>query len=304
MPSLGSGRGQRRERHPSVQALLSAHPEEADPKRIMRRLAQEKVAYAKAKGWQGPPFEPRILTSVFGIRCKEVAHEIGSEGRLIRYPDGRPWIEYRSGRLPERQHFTLLHEFAHTFFPDFCDYLPLNDAPSENETVAEREFENLCDIAAAEMLMPAEDFRSDLCKVSCLGCEALLELARRYEASIDATTHRAVQLTDALGCAAVFVTDQKGVHGGYGPLWVKYCCCSPLFKGFISPGTTPPKNSVVFGCYRNGSSVSCVAKETWWIKGKPRTWLVQAARLPTVLDNPEYPKVVALLLPSSYRAAT
>jgi hypothetical protein len=286
-----------------VQSLLAAHPEESDPKKIIRRLAREKVAYAKALRWEGPPFNPRILTGIFGIRCKEVAHEIGSEGRLIRYPDGKPWIEYRRGRLPERQRFTILHEFAHTFFPDFCDYLPLNDAPSENESAAEKQFENLCDVAAAEMLMPAEDFQADLGKVSCFGCEAVLDLARRFEASIDAATHRAVELVDSLGCAAMFLTDQKGAHSGYGPLWVKYCCCNPLFKGFISPGTTPPKASVVIDCYNNGSGFTCAAKETWWIKGSPRTWLVQAAKLPSITENPEYPKVVALVLPSGYRGS-
>jgi hypothetical protein len=39
---------------------------------------------------------------------------------------------------------------------------------------------------------------------------------------------------------------------------------------------------------------------TLWFKGAPRSWLVQAAKLPTVKEDPNYPKVVALLFPSGY----
>src|SRR5262249_13666933 len=150
----------------------------------IRQLAQEKVARAKALGWEGPPFDPQIFTSLFGIRCKQVSHDIGSEGRLIRYPDGRPWIEYRSGRLLERQRFTILHEFAHTLFPDFRECLPLSNLASEVDS--DKAFENLCDIASAEMLMPAEHFRGHLRELPYLHCEGLLSLAARYQASIDA----------------------------------------------------------------------------------------------------------------------
>lgn len=300
MPILGSGRGSKRITHPSVLALLAAHPEESDPKKLMRRLAREKVAYAKSVGWSGPPFSPRILASIFGIRCKEVDHEIGSEGRLIRYPDGKPWIEYQSGRLPSRQHFTILHEFAHTFFPDFCEYLPLSEAATEQASAPERQFENLCDVAAAEMLIPAEDFQADLDRLPRLNCEAIVNLALLYEASIDAAMHRTMDLTSNVGCAVVFLTDQKEMNAGQGPLWVRYCCRNSMFKGFIPSGTQLPRTSVAVACLQSGQETTPVMKETWWIGGKPRTWSVQATKLPRIPENPAYPKVVALLTPSSY----
>jgi hypothetical protein len=202
--------------------------------------------------------------------------------------------------MEERQRFTILHEFAHTLFPDFCDYVAHHHTPAKKAPDPEREFENLCDIAAAEILMPLADFKASAHKMR-MCCEGIQTIASEFKASPDAATHRLVELTTSVGCAAVFLTDQRGENGGSGPLWVKYCWRNALFKGFLHPGSLPPSSSVAVGCYRAGTAVSIAAKETWWIGGYPRTWLVQALKLPEIADNPEYPKVVALLLPSGYR---
>jgi hypothetical protein len=127
-------------------------------------------------------------------------------------------------------------------------------------------------------------------------------LSRRYEASIDATAHRFTELIDAVPCTTVFLTDQKASHPGNGPLWVKYSCRNALFKGFISAGVTPPASSVALHCYRNGEKITSAVKETWWLNGKPRTWLAQAIRLPEIPHNPDYSKVAVLLLPSGYKS--
>jgi hypothetical protein len=50
----------------------------------------------------------------------------------------------------------------------------------------------------------------------------------------------------------------------------------------------------------NHQETTVAVKETWWIKGAPRSRLVQAAKLPTVEEDAHYPKVVALLFPSGY----
>ena len=266
----------------------------------MRRLAGEKVALAKRYGWTGPPFCPKILAGLFGIRCKEVDHDIGSEGRILLYPDGRPWIEYRSGRTKERQRFTVFHELAHTFFPDFCELVP--HAYQRAGADPEDEFEKLCDIAASEMLLPIAEFRGHSYGLPVVCCEAIQKLSALYQASPDATIRRFVEIHENLPCAAVFLTDQKGDYQGRGPLWVQYCYRSSPFKGYFPGGTTPPWNSVAVHCLGEGTGVTPSAKETWWISQKPRSYLVQAIRLPAVPENPSYPKVVALVLPSGYRA--
>jgi len=287
-------------KHKSIEALLAAYPGESDPKALIRRLAREKVVYAKSKQWTGPPYCPKIFSSIFGIRCKEVEHEIGGEGRLLLYPDGKPWIEYRKGRMEERQRFTIFHEFAHTLFPDYCRFVPHNHSPDGDVADPDKPFEHLCDLGASEILLPLEDFRTDLVKAEWLGFETVHSLRERYRASIDATTYRLVEVASDLPCAAVFLTDQRQDHPGRGPLWVKNTANSRAFKSFIRAGITPPWDSVTIHCYRNGPEISRPAKETWWINGKPRSWLVQAAKLPRIADDPNYPKVVALLFPSSY----
>jgi IrrE N-terminal-like domain len=290
--------GKSKAKHESIEALLAAHPGESDPEKLMRKLARSKVAYAKRVGWTGPPFCPKQFTSIFGIQSKEVDHDIGGgDGRILLCPDGKPRIEYHSKRLPERQRFTIFHEFAHTLFPDYCEFLPLHKSAQTNEPDPDKEVELLCDIGAAEMLMPLEDFRRDVDKQKRIGIEAIHVLRKLYQASIDATTHRLIDLEENIACAAVFLTDQKGRFSGIGPLWVKYFRRSSGFRCFISPGTSPPASSVAFDCYQSGEKASERVRETWSIKGQPRTWLVQAARLPVISENPNYPKVVALLLP-------
>ena len=283
-------------RHASVEALLGKYPGERDAKELIRRLTREKVAYAKSKGWTGPPFCPKQFSSIFGVRCKEVQHDIGGDGRILVRGGSAPWIEYRSGRLPERQRFTIFHEFAHTLFPDYCAFLPHHQKQADQIADPDKEFEFLCDVAAAEMLLPMEDFCRDLRRLGQINFGTIHHLRRLYEASIDATTYRVVDLEDNVACAAVFLTDQRKNFSGDGPLWVNNSSRGKRFRDFIWPGTTSPEGSVVELCYRNRVETTDPKRETWWIKGEPRTWIVQAARLPVIPENPAYPKVVALLV--------
>jgi hypothetical protein len=288
--------------HKSIAALLEAYPEEKDAKKLIRRLAREKVALAKTRGWEGPPFCPKIFASIFDIKCRAVDHDIRGEGRILAYKDKKVRIEYRKGRMIERERFTIFHEFAHTLFPDFCEFLPRYHTPLKEISDPEKPFEHLCDLAASEMLFPMEDFERDLKVSDWPGFETVHKLRERYLASIDATIYRILSVSDKIPLGAAFLTDLRGTFHGRGPLWVKYFSGNSICKSYIPPGTIPPYNSIALDCYRQGIATTPPIKETWWIAGKPRSWLVQAAKLPTV-DNVEYPKVVALFLPVSCRAA-
>jgi hypothetical protein len=112
---------------------------------------------------------------------------------------------------------------------------------------------------------------------------------------------RSVELTESTACAAAFLTDQKGEYDGHGPLWVQYCWKNDIFDSYFPPGTMPPPNSVAIRCACNCESISRIAEESWRVGRYHRRWLVQAMKLPTVPDNPLYPKVVALFLPTSYK---
>lgn len=287
-------------RHPSVQTLLT-HYSEKNPKSLIRRLAQEKVSQAKAQGWNGPAFCPRKFCSHFGVRCFEVSHEIDGDGRILRGTDGRTRIEYAAGRMKERQRFTIFHEFAHLLFPDYAEFLPHHhQAYSLRYTPEEKEFEGLCDTAAAEMLFPHTDFVEDLKQLERLHFPELERLQARYGGSLDATCYRLLDLASTVPISIVFLTDQRGTHKGGGPLWVRHASRNAIFKGFIPPGERPPNNSVARICFEKQSPYVGPSKETWWIKGLPRTYMAEAIKLPTV-DNPDYPKLMVILLPTSYK---
>jgi hypothetical protein len=264
----------------------------------MRHLARSKVAYAKRFGWSGPPFCPKEFTSLFNVRCIEVDHDIGGDGRILLNPKGNLEIEYKKGYLPERQRFTIFHEFAHLLFPDYCEFLPHHHTPDDSDSVEHKRFEYLCDVGATEMLFPQEEFESDLKLHSHLGLDEIDALRKRYHASIDATTQRAIALGGRFPVSAAFLTDQQGKHQGPGPLWVKYSKKTSRFNGFIWPGTCPPLNSVALECYRTKATFNALIQEVWSIKGQRKNFRIQAVKLPDVPANPHYPKVLVLFHPA------
>ncbi|GEP40891.1 hypothetical protein BGE01nite_01820 [Brevifollis gellanilyticus] len=239
---------------------------------------------------------------MFGIRCFEVEHDIDGDGRILLGANGRPKIEYAAGRMKERQAFTIFHEFAHTLFPDYCDFLPLHHAAAQSSP-EEKEFESLCDTAAAEMLFPSDEFTDDLKGIGRLHFPELLRLQQRYGGSLDATCYRMAELISAIPVSFAFMTDQRGSFSGGGPLWVKHSSGNKLFKGYIKGGERPPKDSVATICYAEQSQSVGPVRETWWIDGSPRSYMAEAVKLPTVA-NPDYPKLVVILLPLSYKGGS
>src|ERR1700689_471877 len=98
MSTSATGRGVSAIVHKSIEALLAAYPNEGNAENIIRCLAREKFAYAKSRCWTGPPYCPKELASLFGIKCKEVDHEIDGEGRILLCPTKKLRIEYCKGR--------------------------------------------------------------------------------------------------------------------------------------------------------------------------------------------------------------
>jgi hypothetical protein len=275
-------------RHASVLALLKAYPNERWPKRIIKRLAVNRLADARTKGWgaDGPPFCPKVLSSLYGIRCKEVNHDIGGEGRILPDPnrENRAMIEYLAGRMEERQRFTIFHEFAHTLFPDYCVLKTYHQAASV-EKDPEIEFEGLCDVAAAEFIMPEDLILSDLAGKRVSG-EIIGELRKRYHASLDASVRRVVELTSSVACGAIFLK----APGPGTSREVSYSLKNGLFSGFIRAGSKISWSG----------NLNAPQKTTLFIDGRPRSYRVESLNLPSVPDNLSYPTNVLLLLPSSY----
>src|SRR5687768_12006442 len=131
------------------------------PEDIIRRKARTLVNEAIALGWEGPPFDPEVLASLRGIELVPVDEPIGSEARVFPTPEGTVRIEYDKRFPRARINFSVCHELIHTFFRDCYDSVRCRNKLSPHER-KHKELESLCDIGAAELLMPVEPFTGDL----------------------------------------------------------------------------------------------------------------------------------------------
>lgn len=103
----------------------------------------------------------------------------------------------------ERRRFTICHEIAHSVLN-----LPSEHADTSGLDYSKRPWnEILCDVFAAELLLPYERFKpmADACDI---GFPALDELASKFEASVTSTGSRFAAASD-LPCA--FVLSQGGI---------------------------------------------------------------------------------------------
>src|SRR5437773_10862965 len=88
-----------------------------DPMEAIVERARTVALEAMEEGWTGPPYNPFDLADRLGVRV--VAHEDLYDARLTADEAGTPRLEYNPMRPRVRLRFSIAHELAHTFFPDF-----------------------------------------------------------------------------------------------------------------------------------------------------------------------------------------
>ncbi len=142
-----------------------------------------------------PPVSPVLMASMRGVSRVEEA-DMPWAGCLMA-DDGELVIRLRASDVPGRKRFTAFHEIMHTFMPGFavvpqyrCDpqYPDDDQEPSSKPAV-----EELCDLGAAEMLLPRAEFLTDMAG-SAPTISLASTLAIRYEASLEAAARRVVDL--------------------------------------------------------------------------------------------------------------
>jgi Zn-dependent peptidase ImmA (M78 family) len=142
----------------------------------------------------GPPFDPRKYAEALGILIHE-KENMALDGILSRSKKGRFVITLKKNVNPSRKNFTIAHEVAHTFFFDLLNKTQYRGRSNKFDPQEER----LCDIAAAELLMPRRIFRSDL--GGTLSPARLIELQDRYQVSLQAVAIRAAQVMKNVACS-------------------------------------------------------------------------------------------------------
>lgn len=212
------------------------------------------------------------------VRTEEM--EDGESGYTLTKRDGSSTITVNELERIERRRFSICHEIGHLVLG-----LSSNHEAIPPWSYAKRdENEVWCDMFAAELLMPYEDF-----KASVDGEEPSFELVERlrdqYRTSFPATASRVAAVSD-YPCA--FVTMDAKV--------LRYAARSVPLKrlnAWIAPRTPIPPGSLVHGVVAEGEregGPGTVDQDVWFVDWPKGYDLTEIAR-----HYPEYDQAFSLL---------
>lgn len=140
-----------------------------------------------------PPVDLKLLASYQGVHHVEVG-DLPWSGCII-CQGGVVTIRLRATDSPARRRFTCCHEIGHTLLPGFAHSTQYRCTPgSPAKAGTDNGFEQLCDLAAAELLLPRAHALVDLVAAP-FGLSTVEQVANDYEASLDATARRLISLS-------------------------------------------------------------------------------------------------------------
>lgn len=172
--------------NPSVIALAG----KGDPISVVLEKARGQVFRAMEHGWTGPPFDPLQLADM--LKIPVVPLEEVEDARLV-HRRGRPRIEFNPNKSPERVRFSIAHELAHLIFPDAAERVRYR-SHSDKARADDWQIELLCNLAAAELLMPSGSF-PELADDPDLDINHLMQLRSEFMVSAESALLRLVRLT-------------------------------------------------------------------------------------------------------------
>jgi Zn-dependent peptidase ImmA (M78 family)/O-acetyl-ADP-ribose deacetylase (regulator of RNase III) len=265
--------------HPSVLTLGKVDP-------IAEIVSRARVAVLRAieQGWSGPPYNPFTLAEMRGIKLLPTEKVL--DARTHSDSKDRFTIEFNPQRAAARMRYSIAHEIGHTLFSD-CAAATRNRATHQDMKEDEWQLESLCNIAAAEILMPFGTIQDELSKRP--GAGLVLELRRKYLASCEAVANRLIRLS-AHPCFA-FLARRSEATSRY---FVEYRIVSPaLHEDFaIQRGYELPHSSKASTCVAIGARDQEDAR--WVSSGK--SWFIEYLGISPNTGEP-YPRVLGLAFP-------
>lgn len=199
---------------------------------------------------------------MLGHAVHERRELISDDAELHPDPDnpGRRIIYYNPDRPSTRSNFSIAHELGHTIFcPD--SRVCFRHRPQDK---ANQQLESLCDMAAAEFLMPHDPFLQDLGNFGGVSLSTLAKLATRYLASREAIANRMAKLSPLSWASVLFSkklkpteeweSDQGFLFEEARPqekLRIDYCVHSSSFPRpfYLPPNKSIPDESPLYGVY-------------------------------------------------------
>lgn len=141
-----------------------------------------------------PPVDVELLASSQGVHSVEVT-DLPWSGCIVCRPDGEVVIQLRITDSPARRRFTCCHEVGHTLLPGFAHTTQYRCTPGNPAWGgSDHTLEQLCDLVAAELLLPRSHAARDLLAAP-FGLRTVEDVAHHYQASLDATARRLVSLS-------------------------------------------------------------------------------------------------------------
>jgi len=170
--------------NPSVKQLAG----NSDPIEVIVEKTRNLILDAMDNGWQGPPFDPFALAQLLGYSVvpREDIHDARSFARQEKVE-----IEYNPNRSRRRIRFSIAHEIAHTLFPNYAE--SIHNRSGETQRPDDWQLELLCNISAAEILMPVGPaFDRERFPIT---IDKAIEIRNRFEVSMEAALLRLGKLT-------------------------------------------------------------------------------------------------------------
>jgi hypothetical protein len=182
-----SPRGKASFSSPLALGLCAAVPSAQDPVAAILWHAKRLITES---GIVEPPFRPASFAHLRRVK-KIVYKSMKVEGCLIPC-DGDFVIELRKDRPYERTNFTCAHELGHTFFYESVPSIKYRTVTS-SQPHHDPEEERLCNVAAAELLMPSNVF-TKISRDYTPSPQSLQLIAQTFESSLIATVVRLLNL--------------------------------------------------------------------------------------------------------------
>jgi Zn-dependent peptidase ImmA (M78 family)/O-acetyl-ADP-ribose deacetylase (regulator of RNase III) len=262
--------------NPSVKALAG----DADPIREISDRTRKVVLDAIDDGWEGPPFDPMWLAKHLGISL--MPRDDILDSRILSKGSGQRVLEYNPNQPHSRIRFSLAHEIAHTMFPDFSHTIKHRNGPSARPD--DWQVELLCNISAAEILMPAGPF--DLSQVH-IAIDDALELRKRFDVSVEALLLRIVKTTKEPITVFVAARQSDDKDARYR---IDYCLKAVSATLRLPLGLLLPKNTMLAQC----TAVGYTAKgREGWPGGLPDLD-IECVGIPSYPGS-VYPRVIGIL---------
>jgi hypothetical protein len=201
----------------SISRLFCAHWGERSPPSAARRALEATI----------PGFAQSVVPVDVGAAAKYVGidHVVdseltGSDGLLSATPSGTYIATLRKGQSASRKRFTLAHEIGHAIVFRSVGLrnaaLDSSQLRCKSGTADEREEERLCDIIAAELLMPRQQFAQVMDRIG-VSASTIPEIAQLFGVSLQATCRKVAQILPYEIAISLWMTNEQSSH--FVPKW-------------------------------------------------------------------------------------